>query len=182
MNVPFVLPVVSVMLAEGERLDPVEDALNEMLGPVELRSDPYPFDLSDYYRPEMGEGIRRIWLCFGRLRDPSELPGWKLGSAMLEEGFSSGGCRRINLDPGYLDHGKLVLASFKEAPDKIYIGSGVWAHTCLRYRFSGFTAPDHSFPDFRDGRFDAFMLQARGVYRTLLKDLRKTAISPSAGT
>jgi hypothetical protein len=65
--------------------------------------------------------------------------------------------------------GKLVLASLKEAPDKIYMGRGVWAHICLRYRFGAFTAPDHSFPDFQDGRFFETMLQARDLYRSLLR-------------
>ena len=73
------------------------------------------------------------------------------------------------LDPGYLDLGKLVLASLKEAPDKIYLGEGVWAHTCLRYDSGSFRAPEHSFADFRDGRFDPFMLEARALYKSLLR-------------
>ena len=64
-----------------------------------------------------------------------------------------------------------VVASLKEAPDKIYLGRGVWAHTCLRYRDGGFSAPDHSFPDFRDGRFDRFMGQARRTYKSLLQSV-----------
>jgi len=61
------------------------------------------------------------------------------------------------------------FASLKEAPDKIYMGQGVWAHTCLKFRWGKFTAPDHSFPDFQDGRFDAFMLEARNLYKSLLQ-------------
>ena len=67
-----------------------------------------------------------------------------------------------------MDLGKLVLASLKEAPDKIYVGEGVWAHTCLRYGSGSFGAPEHSFPDFKDGRFDAFMLEARRLYKSRL--------------
>ena len=87
--------------------------------------------------------------------------------------FSADQKRRVNLDPGYLDLGKLVLASFKQAHDKIYLGRGVWAHTCLRYRAGNFIAPDHSFPDFQDGRFNRFMLQARNLYKSLLREHRE---------
>ena len=78
----------------------------------------------------------------------------------------------VNLDPGYLDLGKLVLASCKEAPDKLYLGEGVWGHTCLRYRFGAFSAPDHSFPDFQDGRFNSFFTEARGLYKSMLQERR----------
>lgn len=168
---PFpVMPVVSVIYAMDQPPEPSCGDLSEHFGVPELRSGPYPFDLSDYYRGEMGGGLSRIWLAFGRLADPSSLAGWKHLCRSIEETCSApGGNRRVNIDPGYLDYGKLVLASFKEAPDKIYMGRGVWAHTCLRYGHGCFTAPDHSFPDFRDGRFDDFMLEARRRYRRILR-------------
>lgn len=172
---PFpVMPLVSVIYAMDQPLETSCVDLREHFGVPELRSEPYPFDLSDYYHGEMGGGLSRIWLAFGRLADPSSLMDWKHICCSIEEACSSsGGKRRVNIDPGYLDYGKLVLASFKEAPDKIYMGRGVWAHICLRYGHGSFTAPDHSFPDFRDGRFDDFMLEARRRYRRLLRSAGK---------
>jgi hypothetical protein len=128
--------------------------------------------MSGYYEPEMGRELFRKWFAFERLAAPGDLAAWKLECALLEDRLREGPSRRVNIDPGYLDHGKLVLASFKEAPDKIYMGSGVWAHTVLRYRFGHYEAPDHSFPDFRDGRFEGFMLEARKVLRVLSRSLR----------
>lgn len=172
---PFpVMPMVSIIFSAGQPLKACCGDLREHLGIPELRSGPYPFDLSDYYRGEMGGGLSRIWLAFGRLADPSSLIDLKHFCRSVEEaGSSAGGKRKVNIDPGYLDYGKLVLASFKEAPDKIYMGRGVWAHACLRYGHGRFTAPDHSFPDFRDGRFDEFMLEARRRYRRLLRSAGK---------
>lgn len=165
-----VMPMVSLIYSEEQVLTPARSALRECFGGECLCSLPFYFDMSDYYSVEMGEGLLRIWLCFGTLADPAGLPAWKIFCHGLETRLSrENGSREVNVDPGYMDFGKLVLASFKEAPDKIYMGDGVWAHTCLRYGHGHFTAPEHSFPDFRDGRFDAFMLEARRCYRRILR-------------
>jgi hypothetical protein len=163
-----VLPVCSCLTAEPSLLPGVESTLTRAFGPVALKSEPFPFDTSDYYREEMGEPIERTWLCFRDLAGAEGLPEWRFATGRIEDAMTLGGKRRVNLDPGYLDLGKLVLASLKEAPDKIYLGRGVWAHTCLQYRFGGFEAPDHSFPDFKDGRFRPFMEEARALYKRLL--------------
>jgi len=164
-----VMPLVSVIFPGDTFPEGIGEALEEVFGEAVLESARYPFDLSDYYEAEMGCDLGRVWLGFRRLSDPSLLPSWKLACREIEkESSREGGNRTINVDPGYMDFGKLVLASFKEAPDKIYVGSGVWAHVCLRYGHGGFTAPSHSFPDFRDGRFLEFMLRARSTYKRLL--------------
>lgn len=166
---PPVMPVVSVLAGSVEAVSGILPLLEGFFGSTVIRSEPFPFDMSAYYRSEMGEGLVRVWLCFSELRDASELWRWKLFCFEIEEDNLSPMGRTVNLDPGYLDHGKLVLASFKPAPDKIYMGQGVWAHTCLRYRFGDFTGPDHSFPDFIDGRFNVFFRKAKRLYRVLLR-------------
>jgi hypothetical protein len=164
-----VLRLCSCLTAEPELLSTVESELARNYGEVALKSPAFPFDTSDYYREEMGDGLERHWLCFRELFGAERLPEYRLTTGRIEARLTAAGDRRVNLDPGYLDLGKLVLASLKEAPDKIYMGQGVWAHTCLKFRQGEFTAPDHSFPDFRDGRFDAFMLEARNFYKSLLQ-------------
>ncbi|NLP05115.1 DUF4416 family protein [Candidatus Fermentibacteria bacterium] len=164
-----VLRLVSVISPEPCPPGAARSALTESFGPVALESRPYPFDMSCYYETEMGPGLFRVWLAFERLAPPDGIAKWKEECSVLEDLFRTNGSRTVNLDPGYLDFGKLVLASFKEAPDKICAGRGVWVHTCLRFRFGRFEAPDHSFPDFRDGRFDGFMLEARRAYSAMLR-------------
>jgi hypothetical protein len=165
-----VMPVVSLIYCDPRLPAVVGHSLESHFGGIALASEPFSFDMSDYYEEEMGEELRRVWMCFVQLADPAQLPAWKSWCHRLEMDLSlEDGNRTVNIDPGYLDYGKLVLASFKEAPDKIYMGSGVWAHTCLRFGHGRFTAPDHSFPDFRDGRFDGFMLEARRLYRGFLR-------------
>ncbi|RKZ07735.1 DUF4416 domain-containing protein [Candidatus Fermentibacteria bacterium] len=165
-----VIPVMSVISSADKLKMEAKLILESHFDRIDLSSGLYPFDLSDYYEEEMGEELTRQWFSFELLRDASLLAEWKLICAGIEEQFlDKCGNRKINIDPGYLDYGKLVLASFKSAPDKIYIGKGVWAHTCLRYGHGRFTAPEHSFPDFIDGRFNDFMLEVRHCYRRILR-------------
>lgn len=158
--------MVSVLHGSEDRLEEARERLRGHFGPEALASDPYPFDMSRYYAAEMGEGLERVWLAYAEKVPPEKLVEWKLACAAIERKMALGNDRTVNLDPGYLDFGKLVLASFKEAPDKIYMGRGVWAHTCLRYGHGRYSAPDHSFPDFRDGRFNGFMRRARRLLRS----------------
>ncbi|MCD4706419.1 MAG: DUF4416 family protein [Candidatus Sabulitectum sp.] len=167
---PPVLPVVSVLYSNSASLKGALASLQLLFGEVVLFSEPYAFDMTDYYESEMGSSILRVWICFAPLRDPSELPVWKEKCIEIEEVFGEDGSRLVNIDPGYMDHGKLVLASCKAAPDKIYMSGGVYAHTCLRYRRGEFHGPEHSFADFIDGRFDDFFRQAKLMLRKLLKN------------
>ena len=170
LEVLQVIPVISVISSADKLKIEAKLILESHFGRIDLSSGLYPFDLSDYYEEEMGDDLTRQWFSFEVLGDASLLAEWKLLCADIEEQFlDSCNNRMVNIDPGYLDYGKLVLASFKSAPDKIYMGRGVWAHTCLRYGHGRFTAPDHSFPDFMDGRFDDFMLRVRTNYREILK-------------
>jgi hypothetical protein len=165
-----VMVIISIISREDQLKESTRIPLESRFGKAELESALYPFDLSDYYEKEMGSFLSRRWYCFSKLRDGSELAEWKCFCESIENDYlDRKGNRTVNIDPGYLDYGKLVLASFKSAPDKIYMGRGVWAHTCLRYGNGSFMAPDHSFPDFKDERFNDFMLEARRLYRKMLR-------------
>lgn len=173
IDVPPVMPVISVITADEKLKEETEFILVSYFGKIDLVSELYPFDLSDYYEKEMGTELTRRWFSFRELLDASHLADWKYSCVDIENGFLDDDDRSVNIDPGYLDYGKLVLASFKSAPDKIYMGRGVWAHTCLRYGHGIFTAPDHSFPDFIDGRFNNFMLEVRRSYRRILRSSKE---------
>jgi hypothetical protein len=174
INVQPVMPVISVITADEKLKEETQSILESHFGKVDLVSELYPFDLSDYYEEEMGTELSRRWYSFRGLLDASHLADWKYCCVDIENEFlDNNGDRNVNIDPGYLDYGKLVLASFKSAPDKIYMGRGLWAHTCLRYGHGRFTAPSHSFPDFIDGRFNDFMLQVRRSYRIILRSSGK---------
>lgn len=144
--------------------------LEERFSPEDYRGDPIPFDVTRYYEPEMGTGLLRRILSFDELIDPADgLVEAKLASRFMEEALMHQGKRMANIDVGYLDHHKVVLASFKERGNKIYLGSGVWADMTLFFRKGSVDPLPWSFPDFKAGLYDGNLLDIRKVYRAQMR-------------
>jgi hypothetical protein len=96
----------------------------------------------------------------------------KLACNAIEVAMSVSGKRTVNCDAGYLDHNKVLLASAKEAGQKIYLDKGIYADLVGRYK-NGFYRPfEWSFPDFKDGRYDTELLEIRTKYLAQVKTLR----------
>jgi hypothetical protein len=69
--------------------------------------------------------------------------------------------RCVNIDPGYLDGARLVLASTKDHAHRIDLRDGIFAEITLRYRSKAWVAYDHTFPDFASGQYDEFLSVVR---------------------
>ena len=135
--------------------------LESAFGIFDYRGEFRLFDVSDYYAPEMGSPLYRGFAAFRALGQPQDLPDWKWRSRALEQKWSREGRRTRNLDMGYLDADKLVLASFKRGPWKLYLGRGVWADMTLGYSKGRFLPTEWAFADFRDGRYNKSLLAMR---------------------
>jgi hypothetical protein len=156
----------AVLLAGGTALDSVlEGGLRSILGPADLIGPPHPFDVTDYYEEEMGKGLSRVIVSFESLAAATDLVDVKLAAADLEERLSGASGRRVNIDPGYIDYFKAVLASFKEGPQKIYLGRGVYADPVLMYEDGLWHTLPWSFPDFKEGLYMDEMGEIRRLYR-----------------
>ncbi len=156
--------LVACLFAPGAPLDEARAALQAAYGEVEEESRDWAFDVTDYYRAEMGPGLSRRFWSFETLVQPESIVHVKHYAATVEDRLRAGGHRRVNLDPLYLDHHKIVLASFKEAGHKIHLGLGVWADPTMRFHKARWQPFEWTFPDFRDGRYDAFLSGVRRRY------------------
>ncbi|MDH4247631.1 MAG: DUF4416 family protein [Deltaproteobacteria bacterium] len=171
---PRVQPLAALIYREPSALEAALERLAGQWGPVALAGAAEPFDRTDYYEPEMGAGLMRVLAVFERLQSPEWLIPAKLGAAEIETDLAIQGRRTVNIDVGYLDLFKLVLASFKGRGNKVYLDQGVWADITLIYRQGRFEPLPWSFPDFASGRYETGLKRIREGYRLRLRETGET--------
>lgn len=161
--------IVAVLWSDAAHRDEARRRMEALWGAVDFTGPDRPFDVTDYYAPEMGAGQMRRLVAFERLVPPDCLREAKLRTNDIERELAVGNARKVNLDVGTLDHSKIVLASAKYAGQKIYLGDGIYADPIARYKDGRYQPFEWSFPDFRDGRYDADLAEIRRAYMAQLR-------------
>ena len=161
----YVKFIIGVIYAESQWLVRAKSVMKVHGWEVQHQSQVFPFDQTDYYSNEMGEGLKRCFLSIKGLQSLEFSAEWKLKTLEIEKQLSNKGKRRINLDPGYLDLSRVVLLSAKEGSHKIYLRNGVWADLVLLKDKGGYRNFPWTFPDIRTGRYDDFFLQLRSEFK-----------------
>jgi hypothetical protein len=168
------LPVkffIGALTSIPEMIPEVEERLAALFGPVELRSELFPFDLTHYYDQTMGTPIYRFFLGFMEPIEPSALAGIKLKTNEMEAAFAEGYRavpRPINLDPGYIEQSKIVLASTKNFYHRILLSRGIYAEVTLHFEKGEWRSFPWTFPDFKSDRYHSFFMSLRERYRDQL--------------
>ena len=139
--------------------------LEERFGRIDYRGPAHPFTGTDYYEDEMGPDLNRFIISFEPLRQATEIVQAKLDTAAIEEDLAGPRGRRVNIDPGYMDYYKIVLASYKEGPQKIYLGDGVYADPILLFYEGEYAPLQWTFPDFKAGVYREEFLAIRALYK-----------------
>lgn len=156
--------VMGVLISDASLEGDVMRSLESRFGPVEAKSEAKPFVWTEYYDAEMGKGILRMYLAFGKMVDPAGLAEIKLETNAMEESFAVGGKRRVNLDPGLLAPGRLVLATTKDRAHRIPLGNGIYGELTMIFEKGDF----RSFPwTYRDWSSD----EVRALLRAWRKRL-----------
>ncbi len=164
-----VLHFVSVLYGKNDIHREAVRLLEERLGPFRYESPEFLFDFTDYYESEMGKPLYRMFHVQGILKSAEAMIPVKQACLAVEEMLKTGNRRTVNLDPGYLDLFKLVLASEKFRGHKIYLGSGICADLTLLLGKKKVESFPWTFPDFRSDRYYSFLLEMRGVVQKLLR-------------
>ncbi len=160
-----------VLFSNETLLQQATDKLVRSYGALDYKSPLFPFDMTDYYQAEMGSPIYRMFLSFRPLINPGDLARIKVECNELEDLLAVDGCRKVNLDPGYLDYDKVILASAKYNAHKIYLDLGIYADLTLRYEKGRFIPSQWCFPDFRTGLYESAFLHIRALYKGQVRKL-----------
>jgi hypothetical protein len=142
-------------------------------GAIDYRSPAFDFQVTDYYQAEMGSPITRVFVSFRKLINPKEIARIKIECNEIEKQLAVDGNRKVNLDPGYLDYDKMVLASAKYNAQKIYLDLGIYADPTLRYAKGRFIPSEWCFPDFKTGKYEHVFLHIRALYKGQMRKIMK---------
>ena len=164
---PVVRLICGMVSSRAELFAAAADELERAFGPIELTSEVMDFDFTHYYDDEMGSPLFRRLVSFAAPAAADVLAEAKLRTNAIEADFAARPdatvARPINLDPGYVEPAKLVLASMKNFSHRIYLGRGVFAELTLLVRDHQWQAMPWTFPDYASGRYDAFLTAVRNA-------------------
>jgi len=165
--------VAAVLYQNREDLKEAFALLESTFSPIDHVGDFFPFELTDYYEPEMGAELQRGIISFSELVHPGFLAESKKITKGLEQKLSVNQKRKINIDIGYLDLFKVVLASYKERSNKIYLSDGIWADMILYFDSGDYKTFSWGFPDFKTGIYNPAFGEIRNAYKLQLRKENK---------
>jgi hypothetical protein len=166
---------VGILSSIPQLVPQVEKRLMEAFGPIELRSPPYPFELTQYYSEEMGSPVQRWFIGFSNLIKPDQIAAIKVQTNRMESEIAAMCCqvpRPVNLDPGYMELAKIILVSTKNFYHRILIGEGIYGEVTRHFEGGEWRSLPWTFPDFKTGRYDKFFSALRKIYRSQLRARR----------
>lgn len=163
--------LISMISSEDGVLMRVLEELRSIYGEVDLLSDLLPFDFTDYYSEEMGTPLFRRFIAFKELIPRGALPDIKKKTNAIEEGYSHGRCRKVNIDPGIISEENLVLATTKSCAHRPYLRDGIYADLTLIFRNRSFQALEWTYPDYQRGETIDMMNRLRRRYLEQVKGL-----------
>lgn len=161
--------VMGMLIADPGSLGSVLDRLTALWGETDSLTDAARFSFSDYYVPEMGGPLYRVFCSFRPLVSPEDLAGIKIRSNRLEEELARNGRRTVNLDPGILCQSKFILASTKNNAHRVPLRNGIYGELTLQYRKGAFRSLDWTYPDYREESARNYLLRVRRLYVEQLK-------------
>ncbi len=166
---PPKVKLITGLLARHKKLfDEIEEFFVARFGRIDYKSPVLRFDYTNYYSCEMGQSLKRIFISYEKLISPEKITEIKISANKLEKKFSvsrkDGPARLINIDPGYINDSKLVLATTKDYYHRIYLDRGIFAEVTLRWRKGGFEPMEWTYPDYATDRYRSVLQNIRKIY------------------
>ena len=167
--------IVGMLSGDPDLFRRARQHLERVLGPIDLISELWPFECTDYYDGEMGPDLKRQFVTIAELVRPERLPEIKrqtnhLEAAIRGELALTEEHRPVNLDPGYVTLGKLVLATTKDYSHRVYIDQGVYAEVTLRFESGRWLPWPWTYPDYSAATYHGFLIRVRERLKEQLSD------------
>jgi hypothetical protein len=160
-----------ILVSDAKYVTEVETRLTAEFGAIDHRSPVIPFDFTDYYEKDMGDVLDRMFFSFEELIDAAKLPEIKRRTNQFEAdiAISAGLKRPVNIDLGYLEQAKVLLASTKNFYHRIYLGGGIFGEVTMHFKNNTFQFFPWTYPDYQSRDYQDFFLKLRQIYRSQLR-------------
>ena len=166
--------IVSMISSKESMFNVYEELLQKNFGKIDKKSSLQSFDFTDYYKNEFGKNLLQKIITFEKLIDCEKLPEIKNITNDLEnyilENDTLTNKRNINLDPGYINLYKFILASTKNGPARIYLQKGIYAEITLEFQNKSFIPGVYTYANYRTDEFIKFFNSERQKYKLLLRE------------
>jgi hypothetical protein len=160
--------VIGFIFKEDSDYNKAKRLLEKQFGKIDFESQALPFLYTDYYKEEFGSGLKRKFVSFKKLILPQSLPKIKHLTNRIELVLCYNKSRRVNIDPGYLELDKLILASTKDYAHRIYLDKDIYAEITLFYKGHSFLPCDWTYPDYRTAEYIAIFNSIRTLYAAVI--------------
>ena len=157
--------IIGILAADETTLAAAVKTISKSFGVIDLASDIWPFTQTDYYKDELGPNALRQFVSIEKLIDPGKLTKIKHTTNKIEQKLAKklklSLPRPVNLDPGFIEPSKLILASTKNFSHRIYIGNKMFAEVTLMYEKGRWRHFEFTFPDYRQSCYQDFFTKVR---------------------
>lgn len=164
---------IGLIYSQSPVLEKVKACLKKKFGEIDFESETIAFTQTGYYEKEFGKNLVKKNISFKKLINPASLYKIKIFTNKIEEKFSQNQNRLINIDPGYLDLAKLILATTKDFSHRIYLNCGIYAEVTLCYQDKMFRPLAWTYPDYKTSEYNSIFNIIRETYAKQIKSLVK---------
>lgn len=168
--------IIGILAAGDDALEKAVMAVENQFGTIDFKSDIWPFTQTEYYQDEMGRNVLRQFVTIEKLIDPGLLADIKHKANELEQGLAKqlnlNLPRPVNLDPGFIEPSKLILASTKNFSHRIYIGNRIYAELTLIFCKGSWQSFGYTFPDYQQTRYHDFFSKVRDYLVRQLREIK----------
>ncbi|MFH1655513.1 MAG: DUF4416 family protein [Candidatus Omnitrophota bacterium] len=162
--------IFGLISSDEELFTKTQKLLTGKFGPIDFSSKILPFNLTDYYREELGKNLKRKFISCQKLIRRESISEIKVFTNKIEKKFSFLRKRRINIDPGYLSPGKLILATTKDYGHRLYLKKGIFAEVTLFYKRNSFHPWQWTFPDYKT---ESYLEIFNHLYKIYIEQLKR---------
>ena len=151
--------IIGVIYHDTDILEKAKKILVEKFGEIEDISEEYSFsdDFSSYYDEELGGKGTRVIYSFRETIDPEFQAEIKEFTNEVENSFE----RKINLDPGFINSGRLLLATTKEIGFRIPLKRGIYTELTLYWARGKWQKLPWTYRDYQSERVQKFITMVR---------------------